>query len=246
MNWTHAGRSDVGRVRPGNEDSFFADPENGVFLVADGMGGHAAGEIASRMAAEMIGPDVARAVAQGIGGRDLGDRIVQLIEEANQAIRGRAHSEPDKSGMGTTVTLLVLSSRGRYRVGQVGDSRGYVFRDGRIGQVTRDHTLVQQQVEEGRLTTEQARSHPLSHILTRALGTEVRVHVDIYEGEARAGDVFLLCSDGLTGMLSDEDIAEILRSNGQDIEAAAEALIGAANAAGGQDNITALLVRVGE
>lgn len=244
MKWTHAGKSDVGQVRPGNEDSLFADPEHGVFLVADGMGGHAAGEIASRMAAEMVGPDVARAVAQGIRGRDLGERIVQLIEEANQAIWGRAHSEPDKSGMGTTLTLLVLSPPGRYRLGQVGDSRAYVFRDGRLDQITQDHTLVQQQVEEGRLTLEQARTHPLSHILTRALGTEAEAQADTYEGEAHQGDVFLLCSDGLTGMLSDADIAMTLRANGQDIEAAADALIEAANVAGGQDNITALLVRV--
>jgi protein phosphatase len=246
MKWTYAGRTDVGRVRQGNEDALFADEERGVFIVADGMGGHVAGEVASQIVTETVGPGVARAIEEGLQGDALEKRALELIAEANRAILHRAESEPEKRGMGTTLTLLALVRDGTYLMSQVGDSRGYLFRDGELRQVTRDHTVVQQQVDRGALTPRQARDHPLSHILTRALGTETTVQADTYRDSVRAGDVFLLCSDGLTGMVTDERIAEILAGSGEDLVRAAEALIDAANHAGGLDNITALVVRVTE
>ncbi len=246
MKWTYAGRTDVGKVRQGNEDALFADERAGVFLVADGMGGHVAGEVASQIVTETVGPAMARAVQEGLSGDALEKRALELIAEANRAILKRAESEPDKRGMGTTLTLLALAPDGAYLMSQVGDSRGYLFRDGQLRQVTRDHTVVQQQVDRGALTPTQARDHPLSHILTRALGTETAVQADTYRDAARPGDVFLLCSDGLTGMVTDERIAEILSQPAEELGPIAEALIDAANQAGGLDNITALVVRVTE
>jgi serine/threonine protein phosphatase PrpC len=246
MKWICAGKSDVGKVRQGNEDSLFADQERGVFIVADGMGGHVAGEVASQIVAETVGPGVSRAVESGIKGGDLERRSLELIEEANRAIIERADNEPEKRGMGTTLTLLVLDAENGYVFNQVGDSRGYLLRDGALSQITCDHTVVQQQVDRGALTPEQAREHPLSHILTRALGTDINVQADTYEGSIQPGDLFLLCSDGLSGMLTDEALWEILSRPVGDLQEVADALIYAANAAGGMDNITAVLVRVAE
>lgn len=244
MRWQYAGRSDVGKVRQGNEDALFADEARGVFIVADGMGGHVAGEVASQIATEMVGPGVSRAVEQGLRGEDLQERALELIEEANRAIMERADNEPEKRGMGTTVTLLALMPDSRYLFQQVGDSRGYLFRDGALTQITRDHTVVQQQVDRGALAPEQARDHPLSHILTRALGTEFDVETDTYSDQVKVGDVFLLCSDGLSGMLPDEEIRRILLSPTGDVQQMADGLVAAANEAGGLDNITALVVKI--
>ena len=246
MKWTYAGRSDVGKVRPGNEDAFFADNERGVFIVADGMGGHVAGEVASQIVTETVGPGVCHAIGEGLSAADLEDRVLELIEEANQAILQRAESEPEKRGMGTTLTLLALVPGSEYLIEQVGDSRGYLLRDGLLNQITRDHTVVQQQVDRGALTPEQARDHPLSHILTRALGTEANVEADTFADTTQAGDIFLLCSDGLSGMLSDEVIEAILSTPTDDLQDVADALVDAANAAGGLDNVTAVVVKVVE
>jgi serine/threonine protein phosphatase PrpC len=244
MEWEYAGRSDVGKVRQGNEDALFADGERGVFIVADGMGGHVAGEVASQMVTEMVGPGVGQAVEEGLAGAELQKRVLELIDESNRSILERADSEPEKRGMGTTLTLLILLQGSGYFFHQVGDSRGYLLRDGELSQVTRDHTVVQQQVDRGALTPEQARDHPLSHILTRALGTEISVDADSYGDEVKPDDVFLLCSDGLSGMLTDEQIKEIVSSPTDDLQEIADTLIQAANEAGGMDNITALLVKV--
>ncbi|UCF21096.1 MAG: Stp1/IreP family PP2C-type Ser/Thr phosphatase [Gemmatimonadota bacterium] len=244
MKWEYAGRSDVGKVRQGNEDTFFADGERGVFIVADGMGGHVAGEVASQMVADTVGPGVSRALQDGVGGKELTRRSLELIEEANRAVLSRADSEPEKRGMGTTLTLLVLLPESGYLFQQVGDSRGYLLRDGEFSQVTRDHTVVQQQVDRGALTPEQARDHPLSHILTRALGTELNVEADTYEDVVRPGDTYLLCSDGLSGMLTDTAIQEILSRPTEGLQDVADALVDAANEAGGLDNITAVVVKV--
>ncbi len=247
MEWQYAGKSDVGRVRRSNEDSYYADPERGVFLVADGMGGHAAGEVASEIVSETVGPGIGQALEEGLRDEALERRLLDLISESNTGILRRADEEPDKRGMGTTLTVLVLLPEvGRYLIGQVGDSRGYLFRDGELSQITRDHTVVQQQVEQGALTVDEARDHPLSHILTRALGTEEQVDTDIYSDDVQPGDMFVLCSDGLSGMLSDERIAEVLAESGGDVEEAGEELVTSANQAGGQDNVTALVVRVTE
>ncbi|NIR43559.1 MAG: Stp1/IreP family PP2C-type Ser/Thr phosphatase [Gemmatimonadetes bacterium] len=246
MKWTYAGRTDVGQVRQGNEDSLFAAEEQGVFIVADGMGGHVAGEVASQIVAETVGPGVAEAVKEGVRGGELEARMVDLIEEANQAILERADNEPEKRGMGTTLTLLTLVPEGEYVIYQVGDSRGYVLRGGTLSQLTRDHTVVQQQVDRGALTPEQARDHPLSHILTRALGTEPNVEADTYGDRYEPGDLFLLCSDGLSGMVPDEQLERILSDKGGELQSAVDELIAAANDAGGLDNITAVLVKIEE
>lgn len=246
MEWEYAGKSDVGKVRQGNEDALFANAEHGVFIVADGMGGHVAGEVASQIVTDTVGPGVSEAIAQGLAGAELENRVLELIEEANRAILERADNEPEKRGMGTTLTLLALVPGTGYLMDQVGDSRGYLLRDGTLSQITRDHTVVQQQVDRGALTPEQARDHPLSHILTRALGTELSVEVDAYGDTVESGDLFLLCSDGLSGMLPDDAIQEILETRGKNLQEIAEALIDAANEAGGMDNITAVLVRISE
>jgi protein phosphatase len=148
--------------------------------------------------------------------------------------------------MGTTLTLLTLVPEKGYLIDQVGDSRGYLLRDGTLSQITRDHTVVQQQVDRGALTPEQARDHPLSHILTRALGTELSVEVDTYGDSVQEGDIFLLCSDGLSGMLPDDQIQEILSKATDDVQKAADELIDAANDAGGMDNITAVVIKITE
>ncbi len=246
MKWRSAGKSDVGRVRSGNEDALFANEELGVFIVADGMGGHAAGEVASQIVTETVGPGVAKAIEQGLSAADLESRTLALIDMANQAILERADHEPEKRGMGTTLTLLMLLSEGHYMADQVGDSRAYLLRDGELTQITRDHTVVQQQVDRGALTPEQARDHPLSHILTRALGTEDQVDADTYNDGTQPGDRFLLCSDGLSGMITDEQIEEILSKPTDDLDSIAEQLIEAANQAGGMDNVTAVVVEVTE
>jgi len=244
MKWEYAGRSDVGKVRQGNEDALFANEERGVFIVADGMGGHVAGEVASQIVTETVGPGVSDAVEEGLTGTELAARVLDLIEEANRAILERADNEPEKRGMGTTLTLMALIPEEGYLFDQVGDSRGYLLRNGTLSQITRDHTVVQQQVDRGALTPEQARDHPLSHILTRALGTEIDVEADTYGDSVEPGDTFLLCSDGLSGMLPDEDIQKIMSSETDDIQNIADRLIDEANEAGGMDNITAVVVRV--
>ena len=246
MKWKYAGKSDVGKVRQGNEDSLFADAEWGVFIVADGMGGHVAGEVASQIVAETVGPGVCEAVQSGLRGDELEDRAIELILEANRRIIERADIEPEKRGMGTTLTPMTLDPENGYIFNQVGDSRGYLLRNGSLIQVTCDHTVVQQQVDRGALTLEQARDHPLSHILTRALGTEANVEADTYDGSVHPGDLFLLCSDGLSGMLTDEALKEILSRPVNELQETADALINSANAAGGMDNITVVVVQVTE
>ncbi len=246
MKWICAGKSDVGKVRQGNEDALFTDQEAGVFIVADGMGGHVAGEVASQIVTETVGPGVSKARSEGLEGAELQTRMLELIKEANRAILERADNEPEKRGMGTTLTMLALVPGSGYVFDQVGDSRGYLLREGMLRQVTRDHTVVQQQVDRGALTPEQAREHPLSHILTRALGTEEDVEADTYDDEVNPGDLFLLCSDGLSGMLSDDRIYEILSAPTDDLQSIADALIDAANDGGGLDNVTAVVVKVSQ
>jgi protein phosphatase len=238
--FTCAGRTDVGIVRSGNEDNYLMLPDRAVFIVADGMGGHAAGEVASEMAV--------RIVAQQLGdlsGLDAGataDRLRQAIREANAAIFERTLTEHDKRGMGTTATALVLRDR-QYLIGQVGDSRAYLRREDKLTQVTKDHSYVQEQVDAGYLTPDQARTHPYSNVITRCVGANSDVVPDIYVGTAKVGDLFLLASDGLTGMLEDYQLEEILSTPRMPQEQVDD-LIAGANRHGGLDNITAILVRV--
>lgn len=240
VEFTCAGRTDVGVVRAENEDAFVLMPERGVFIVADGMGGHAAGEVASTMAVEIIGRGLAD--AQGRSDDAVVETMRRVITEANCAIFERTASEQDKRGMGTTVTALLLNGP-RYHIGHVGDSRAYVLRGHRLTLITKDHSYVQEQVDAGHLTPEEARVHPYSNVITRCVGANAEVVPDIYVGPVRVGDTYLLASDGLTGMLDDPDLYAILVSGGSPPELVGR-LIAEANRRGGLDNITAILVRI--
>ena len=240
MHITCAARTDVGLIRSGNEDNYLMVPERGIFIVADGMGGHAAGEVASEMAVRIVSQDLGS--FRGLSPDDAAARMIQSIRDANAAIFERTLSEHDKRGMGTTTTVLVLHAN-RYLLGQVGDSRGYLLRDGVFHQLTKDHSYVQEQVDAGYLTPEQARSHPYSNVITRCVGASGDVTPDLFSGTVRAGDVFLLASDGLTGMLEDDVLASIVKSDGTP-EKWVDRLVGEANRRGGLDNITVIIVRV--
>ena len=241
--WEVAGATDVGRLRPHNEDSFLVDAQRGVFLVADGMGGHAAGEIASAIASEAVGSALRQGVDAGLGAEDLGVVMRDCIHQAHRSILNYSATKPETRGMGTTMTALVICDDGAFRVGHIGDSRCYVLRDGELEQVSRDHTWVQREVDEGRLTPVGARRHRLSHVLTRALGADSLDEPDVYAGTLLPGDLVLLCSDGLTGMLTDRLLRRILSREAALHELVADLIVGA-NERGGRDNITAVLVKV--
>lgn len=243
LRWQAVGATDVGRVRKGNEDSFLVDSGRGVFLVADGMGGHAAGEIASAIAAQTVGGALLDGVDRGLEADALAQAMVQSFRTADQAIADHVAQNPTTLGMGTTVTACVTCTDGTYRIGHIGDSRAYLMRGGRLAQVTTDHTWVQREVDEGRLTPSGARRHRLSHILSRALGAEPSDDPDILSGQLFPGDLLLLCSDGLTGMLTDRMIGKVLPLDIRLADRAAE-LIRQANERGGKDNITAVLVEI--
>ncbi len=229
-------------VRSGNEDNFFAeaDAARGVFVVADGMGGHAAGEVASEMAVQIVARNLLP--LQSVTADGAAETVAQALKDANRAIYERMLAEVDKQGMGTTLSVLVISDAG-YLIGQIGDSRIYLLRDGALVQITKDHSYVQEQVDAGLLTPEQARYHPYSNVITRCVGASDEVEADIYKNPIRVGDVFLVASDGLTGMVDDRRLQQLLlaRSGPGRI---VDALIAEANNRGGLDNITAIVVQV--
>ncbi len=237
-----AARTDVGRVRSGNEDSLYADatPSRGLFIVADGMGGHAAGEVASAMAVQIIARELAPVAAADA--QDAPSRMSHALVEANRAIHDRTARESDKAGMGTTASVLTISDAG-YLIGQVGDSRIYLLRDGQLRQLTRDHSYVQEQVDAGLLSPEQARYHPYSNVITRCIGANGNVEPDVFTGEVQPGDVFLVASDGLTGMVDDRRLQQLLASRAAPARVV-DALVAEANGRGGLDNITAIIVQV--
>jgi len=228
----HASLTDVGRQRQSNEDSYL-DREP-VFAVADGMGGARAGEVASRMAVEAFDD-------QGDGGSPE-DRLRHVATEANRRIYEMAQSDTEHAGMGTTLTAAMVTGR-EVAVGHVGDSRLYRLRGGKLERLTEDHSLVEELVRQGRLSPEEAENHPQRSIITRALGPEPDVDVETFTHTARDGDVYLICSDGLSGMVSEDDITAILE-RADSLDAAARELVEAANRAGGKDNITVVLFRV--
>lgn len=250
------GLSDIGKARTRNEDSLYLLPELGVAVVADGMGGHPGGDIASRIAAEVAAQVLANARAQASGDvapSRLREAMSRSIVAAHQRIRSHGLDEPELEGMGTTLTaLLVDVDSATYVLGHVGDSRAYLFRGGKLSQLTRDDTWVQERVDAAQLTPEQARNHPFGHLLTQCLGLEEPPVPHITDGAVAAGDTYLLCTDGLVGMLDDGELERILREQthgngvGDAAEAPVRALLDAANAAGGYDNITAAIVRVGD
>ena len=243
LRWRAAGVSDVGRVRTGNEDAFLVDEARGVFLVADGMGGHVAGEIASGIAAQAVGVTLQEGVDRGLAADDLAHSMVDSFRAADRAIAEHVAAHPETQGMGTTVTAMVVCTDGTYRLGHIGDSRAYLMREGQLAQVSRDHTWVQREVDEGRLTPSAARKHRYSHILTRALGADPSDDPELMGGQLQAGDLLLLCSDGLTGMVPDRQLARILKE-GATPEARAHEMIALANQRGGRDNITAVVVEI--
>ncbi len=214
--------------------------DRGIFIVADGMGGHAAGEVASEMAVRTISRELGS--LRGITDEQAGARVQRSIVLANEAIFERTLMEQDKRGMGTTITLLALLP-GRYLLGQVGDSRAYLLRNGNLLQLTKDHSYVQEQVDAGLLTPAQARVHPYSNVITRCVGAGNEVIPDLYFGTLRSGDILLLASDGLTGMLEDEHLLRILTADGGP-QVWVDRMIAEANRRGGLDNITAIIVRI--
>ena len=231
--------TNVGMIRPGNEDSLHTDVRSGLFVVADGMGGHAAGEVASEMAVGIIADEL-RSV------KDIDDGVIALVSQAmkraNLAIFERTLTEVDKQGMGTTASVLILRD-GKYLIGQVGDSRVYLLREGVLHQLTKDHSYVQEQVDAGFLTPEQARYHPYSNVITRCVGASADVEPDTYTGPVKQGDLYLVASDGLTGMVDDRRLQALMKPtiNSQRI---VDLLISEANGRGGLDNITAIVVKI--
>jgi protein phosphatase len=233
------GRTDVGRQRQSNEDSYVESSP--LFGVADGMGGARAGEVASRIAVETLAD---REVANGDESTGAEERLASIARVANQRIYELAQSDESRSGMGTTLTAVLVED-GTIVAGHVGDSRLYCLRDDHLERLTRDHSLVEELVRRGELEPEEAKDHPQRSIITRALGPEPEVEVETFTSPGRDGDVYLLCSDGLTTMVSEERVAEILRE-AESLEVAAAALVREANEAGGRDNITVVLFRLGE
>ena len=226
--------SDLGRQRQGNEDNFFVRAP--LFVVADGMGGAQAGEVASEIAVRSFDDELPN------GSR--AEALVRVIEEANKRIHERARSNESLHGMGTTTTAAYVDDD-EVVIAHVGDSRAYLLRDGELRRLTRDHSLVGELVARGKLTEEQAEQHPQRSVITRALGPEASVQVDVDAFSARAGDVFLLCSDGLTSMVHEPKLGPLFEEAGS-LEELGKRLIDAANAAGGRDNITVILFRLEE
>ena len=223
-----------GRVRDGNEDALLVDGQLRVFAVADGVGGHRAGEVASGTAVEAIRASLAR-----------GEAIDEAIRDANHAIFARANADASLHGMGTTVTAAIVAGEGQLLIGHVGDSRAYLVRDGALSRLTTDHSLVQELLVEGRITADQAATHPQRSIITRAVGMETNIDVDVYPVEVHDGDQLLLCSDGLTDMVSEHGVHEILSEGGAPQDRA-EALVDRALENGGADNVTAIVLHVSD
>ena len=229
-----AGFTDPGRKRRRNEDSFVIDPP--LFAVADGMGGAQAGEVASRLAA------AAFREFHDADDLDPEKRLAAIIKEANRRIYERAADDAQVSGMGTTITAALVAADALV-IGHVGDSRAYRLRGGKFEQLTDDHSLVADLVRSGRITPEEADTHPQRSVITRALGTDREVDVDTFTVQAESDDLFLICSDGLTTMVDDEEIRDLV-TRARDLEQAGKGLVKAANKAGGEDNITVVLFRV--
>jgi protein phosphatase len=247
------GATDVGRRRNHNEDAFLVLQEEQLFCVADGMGGHACGEVASRIAVEEM------AEFFRLTGRDEDatwpfkeerdrsydeNRLVVAMRLANLRIHERARSDERLAGMGTTLVCAYFTRKGQALVGNVGDSRAYIFRQGGLRQLTEDHSLLADYIRNTNPSAAEIEAFPHKNVIVRALGMRPAVEVDVVREEAREGDVLLLCCDGLSGMVSDTRIADILRGSRGDLRRANQALVDAANEAGGADNITSLLVQV--
>ncbi len=250
MKLNAAGLTDPGQVRKNNEDNYWVDDESGLFLVADGMGGHNAGEVASQMAVDVIRQQVPQALktgripAMGEKPLHLSERahlLSSIVQMANEVVFAASQAKPENRGMGTTV-VAVLADKKSFAVAHVGDSRLYLFRDGELKQITRDHSLVAEQVAKGLMTLEQAEQSDIKNVLTRALGVGPQVEVDVDEQPLRPGDLLLLCTDGLCRMAEDSVIRDELRRLSDPIEICNN-LVRIANERGGKDNITVVAAR---
>jgi serine/threonine protein phosphatase PrpC len=226
----YARASDTGKKRRRNEDSYVVAPP--LFAVADGMGGAQAGEVASKLAAAAL-EDTDSGSSSGQ------ERVVSLIQEANRRVYARANTDPATSGMGTTMTVALVEGQ-VVTIGHVGDSRAYLVRAGRLEQLTEDHSLVNELLKSGKLSPQEAETHPQRSVITRAVGTDPDVDVDAFAVDALEGDVFLLCSDGLTDMVDDEGILDVVERYHDDLDRVAKSLVSAANRGGGEDNITVI------
>ncbi len=248
------GQTDVGRVRERNEDSFALVPELGIAVVADGMGGRPGGDVASRIAVEVTVEGVSVALGQaassGSFAEAMADRMRSIVMDAHDRIREQVDRDAALEGMGTTLTAIALDPTSEeWVVGHVGDSRAYRLREGGLTQLTRDDTWVQEEIDAGRMPPSASRYSPFAHLLTQCLGSDDRPEPQLVAGRSAPGDTFLLCTDGLVGMVEDDRVRTLLlrhiTGNGQaEPGGAVEALIEAANEAGGRDNITAALIHV--
>ncbi len=249
-----AGLTDTGRMRTENEDAISVHPEVGVAILADGMGGHQAGEVASRMAVDVITRHFAETFARELERTNEGhipaaamevNAVYDAIHLANNAIHEMARARPECAGMGSTVVVVVFYDD-KLCVGHVGDSRLYRLRNSELTQITLDHSVIQELVSRGLLTIEEAQQTVGKNLVTRALGVDVEVAPDVAEQPLEDADLYLLCSDGLNDMLSDEDIRKLLIEHSADLETAARQLIDQANERGGADNVSVVLVRAGK
>ncbi len=252
MRFSVAGNTDVGQKRTHNEDAFLLLPEEQLYCVADGMGGHASGEVAARIAVEemaeffrMTGRDEDATwpfKMERARGYDE-NRLLTGVKLANLRIYERAQSDERLKGMGTTLVAAYFTRSGAVLVGHVGDSRVYLYRQGALRQLTEDHSLLNDYIKARRLSADEIQAFPHKNVIVRALGMKTSVEVDLLREEVREGDLFLLCCDGLSGMVPDARMAEILRSSRGDLRRCVQTLIDAANGAGGVDNITCVLVQ---
>lgn len=239
---TAAGLSDVGKKRKANQDSFRLEPTQNLFVVADGMGGHAGGETASKITVDTIVESVTKDRSANIG-LSPQDLIIGAVHRANSAVFSTAQKDSKLTGMGTTCVTM-LFDQNKLFVGHVGDSRIYMARKGQLWQITKDHSLVNEKLRAGVITREQMKSDKSRNVITRSVGFESSVLVDVYEREVSSGEIFLACSDGLSGMVDDRTIISVLDEHGNDLNQAVTKLIALANQNGGDDNVTVILARV--
>ncbi|ACV63120.1 protein serine/threonine phosphatase [Desulfofarcimen acetoxidans DSM 771] len=237
MKWSKI--SDTGKVRQNNEDSLLVCEDLKLFAVADGMGGHKAGEVASQLALQVLEKELKSSIYRQENPVDI---LRKAVLEANASVYNLSHNNLSYRGMGTTVTAACIMGKDLY-IAHVGDSRGIIISNGMINQLTEDHSFVQKLINEGEITSEEARVHPRRNIITRALGTEPVLEVDIYSYTVKRGDLVLLCTDGLTNHLLDREIQDML-INASDLDHGLQSLLALALERGGQDNITAILVEI--
>jgi serine/threonine protein phosphatase PrpC len=243
LRWQVAGVSDTGLRRTQNEDTLVLDHAEGVVIVADGMGGRPGGEYASSLAAEVIQGHLS-SPEESVG--EPGDRMAAAVSSANLKVWEASVADPAREGMGTTVTALALDGdSARWIIGHVGDSRGYVFRDGKLRRITRDHTVVQDLLESGAISPSSTADHPLSHLINRAVGTEETVKVDIFQGDVLPGDIFLLCTDGLAGLMTDDELEDALQGLAiTELGEKSAELVALAHERGAPDNVTLCFLAV--